>query len=261
MYQHHKETIDNVISKMKEDHKVLALLIGGSIAHGFAKEDSDVDIMMIVSQEEYERRFKENQLTYWEKDSCTYENGYVDGKYISVDFMQKVMKKGSEPARYAFEGAIIAYSSLSGLEDMLQEITSYPKELKRDRMIRFYSQLNAWNWFYSEGRNKNNQYLIETAISNLILFGGRAILAYNELLYPYHKWFLKVLEGAKEMPENLIKLMEEVLVTKSPEAVANYMEAIRNFTDWGVDDYQWPNYFMMDSELGWMTGNVAIGDL
>lgn len=58
MFKHHQDSINNVIKKMKENDNVLALIIAGSIAHGFATEDSDVDIMIVVSQEEYERRCK-----------------------------------------------------------------------------------------------------------------------------------------------------------------------------------------------------------
>jgi predicted nucleotidyltransferase len=261
MYKHHQDTINNVIKKMKEDDKVLALIIGGSIAHGFAKEDSDVDIMMVVSQEEYERRFEADDLTYWEQESSTYENGYVDGKYVSIDFMEKVSKMGSEPARFAFKDAFIAYSNIPELQKLMDEITRYPKELKQDRMSRFYAQLNAWKWFYYEGMNKKNTYLIDTAISNMVLFGGRAVLAYNELLYPFHKWFLRVLEGAKDRPENLMQLIDAVLEEKSPEAVESYYLAIKTLTDWGQTDWEWPKYFMKDSELGWMTGNSPIADI
>jgi predicted nucleotidyltransferase len=137
MFKHHQDTINNVIKKMKENSSVLALIIGGSIVHGFAKEDSDVDIMIVVSEEEYETKYRENNLTYWEKDSCTYENGYVDGKYISMDFMKKVSKHGSEAARFAFKDAFVAYSKIEGVEQILQEITRYPKELKADKMKRF----------------------------------------------------------------------------------------------------------------------------
>lgn len=261
MFKHHQDTINNVTKKMKENSSVLALIIGGSIAHGFAKEDSDVDIMIVVSEEEYKTKYRENKLTYWEKDSCTYENGYVDGKYISMDFMRKVSKHGSEAARFAFKDAFVAYSKIDGVEQMLQEISRYPKELKDDKMKRFFAQLYAWNWFYSEGRSKNNSYLIEQAITNMILFGGRAILAYNELLFPYHKWFLRVLESAKEKPADLMKLIDNLLETKTPEAVDNYVQAITGFTDWGIEGTDWPRQFMMDSELGWMTGNCSIYDI
>jgi hypothetical protein len=95
----------------------------------------------------------------------------------------------------------------------------------------------------------------------MILFGGRAILAYNELFFPYHKWFLRVLESAKEKPADLMKLIDNLLEQKTPEAVENYVQAITNFTDWGIEGTDWPRQFMMDSELRWMTGSCSIYDI
>ena len=250
MFKHHQDSINNVIKKMKENDNVLALIIAGSIAHGFATEDSDVDIMIVVSQEEYERRCRDNEALYWEQESCTYEKDYVDGKYISTDFIKDVIRHGGEPARYAFRDSYIAYSKIPELESLMTEAAQYPKEYKEARMKWFYSQVHEWNWFFSEGINKKNAYLVNTAVCNIVLNGGRAILAYNELLYPYHKWFLKILEGAEDKPENLMKLIDTVLETKSPEAVASFVAAIDEFTDWGIPGSEWPKCNISDSELG-----------
>lgn len=261
MYKHHQDTIDNITKKMKERNDVLALLIGGSIAHGFATEDSDVDIMIVISNEDYEKRYRENILTYFERESCTYEKGYVDGKYISLDFLDKVRKFGSDPARFAFKDAFLSFSKMEGLDGLLKDIAQFPKDQKADRMKRFIAQVHAWNWYYSEGANKNNPYLMTQAVTNLVLFGGRAILAYNELLYPYHKWFLKVLEGAGKKPAGLMDRIETILREKSPEAVEGFVQAVLGFTDWGIEGTDWPRYFMQDSELGWMVGNCFVGDI
>lgn len=251
MFKHHQETINNVTEKLKRDKNVLALIIAGSIAHGFATEDSDVDIMLVVSLEEYERRYNDNELLYWEQESCTYEGGYVDGKYISIDFIKEIVRNGSEPDKFAFKDAYIAFSRISGLEELMKRAVEYPKKYKKTRMTWFYARLYEWYWFYYEGIKKNNPYLINTAISNTILFGGRAILAYNELLYPYHKWFLRVLEGAKEKPENLMELINQVFKTRSPEAMDKFVEAIEGFTDWRIKGpEEWSRFVMGRHELG-----------
>src|SRR4030042_4757842 len=127
MFQHHQDTIANVVKKLKQNNDVLALIIAGSIAHGYANEDADVDIMIVVSHEEYDRRCKDNEVLYWERESCTYENGYVDGKYICADFIKETIRQGGEPARYAFKDAFIAYSSVPELEKMMQAAARYPK--------------------------------------------------------------------------------------------------------------------------------------
>ena len=49
MYPHHAESIQNVGAFFEQDTEVLALLLGGSIAHGFAGPTSDVEVMLVIS--------------------------------------------------------------------------------------------------------------------------------------------------------------------------------------------------------------------
>lgn len=250
LYKHHQEAIDNITAKLRKEENVLALIIAGSVAHGFAGKDSDVDIMIVVSREEYERRYNEKKLVYWEQESCTYAGGYVDGKYISVDYIKEVAEGGSEPERFAFKDAYIAFSRIPGLEKLIKEATRYPIEYKKARMSWFYAKFHEWYWFYSDGLKKKNPYLINTAISNMVLYGGRAILGYNELLYPYHKWFLRVLENAAYKPENLMPLIYRILESRSPEAAADFVKAVDGFTGWGIKSTEWAQFTMGKNELG-----------
>jgi len=56
MYPHHAQSIQNVIDYFQRDPEVIAVLLAGSIAHGFQTPASDVDILILVSDEEYKRR-------------------------------------------------------------------------------------------------------------------------------------------------------------------------------------------------------------
>jgi len=250
LYKHHQEAIENITVKMKKNEDVLALLIAGSIAHGFAAADADVDIMIVVSQEEYERRYDEKKLVYYEGESCNYEDGYIDGKYVSVDYIKEVAKNGSEPEKFAFKDAYLAFSRIPGLEELIKEATRYPVEYKKARMSWFYAKFREWYWFYEDGLKKKNFYLITTAIANMVLCGGRAILAYNELLFPYHKWFLRVLEGAAYKPDNLMPMIYRLLEERSPAAAAALVKAIDSFTDWGIKSTDWAQFVMGKNELG-----------
>ena len=44
----------------------------------------------------------------------------------------------------------------------------------------------------------------------MILFGGRLILAHNEILYPFHKWFMRVLGSAPNKPEWLMECIDDL---------------------------------------------------
>jgi predicted nucleotidyltransferase len=92
LLEHHRATIERANATIAARDETLAVLVGGSIAHGFETPASDVDVMLVVSDDDYRRRL----------ESATYEGGYVDGKYISVDFIRTVAERGNEPSRFAF---------------------------------------------------------------------------------------------------------------------------------------------------------------
>lgn len=261
MFSHHQETIEIITEKFKKQEDVLGLLIGGSVAHGFATEKSDVDIFIVVSNKEYNDRLKDGNLTYWEEDSCTYEGGYVDGKYICTEFLEKVAKDGSEPARFAFKDSFIVYSKIDNLNQLLKDVTRYPIEEKEAKIEKFYAQFEAWKWYCYEALKHNNSYLLHYAIPNYVLFAGRLILVYNETLYPYHKWFLKELESVKNKPDRIIEQINLVLEEKNEEEIEKLYKMITEFTDWGHEWHKWPNRFMLDSELTWMSGKIPVTDL
>jgi predicted nucleotidyltransferase len=261
MHSHHTQTIQNVKEYFERDPEVLALLLSGSIAHGFQSLTSDVDIMIFVSEADYQKRFQTGQLHFFNRDLCTYEGGYVDGKYLSLNFVKQVLEKGSEPARFAFEGSQVLFSRVEGFAEGVCRIAEYPASEKANCIKRFYAQFEAWHWYCGEALGRGNRYLLGTAVSKLILFGGRLILTHNEMLYPYHKWFLKVLEGAKDKPADLIDCIQALTESPTAENIKTFYEKVKTFQPWSDNPYSWPVQFLLDSELNWMDGKTPVDDL
>lgn len=261
MYPHHTQSIQNVTEYFQSDPEVLALLLGGSIAHGFESSTSDVDVMILVSDEDHQRRFQKGDIHFYNKELCTYEGGYVDGKYLSLEFVKQVAAKGSEPARFAFAGSRILFSKVDGVVEQVHKAEQYPVAEKAERIKRFYAQFEAWHWYCGEALGKRNLYLLGTSVSKLILFGGRLILAHNEMLYPYHKWFLKVLEQAADRPSDLLACIQTLNESPTAGNIEAFYEKIKNFQHWTDNPLSWPARFMLDSELNWMDGTTPVDDL
>lgn len=261
MEPHHRQTIQNVTEYFQRDPEVLALLLSGSIAHGFQTPTSDVDIMIFISEEDYQKRFRRGQLSFFTTDLVTYEGGYIDGKYISLDFVKQVLEKGSDPARFAFEGAQVLFSRIEGFAAQIAKIAEYPIAEKAERIKRFHAQLEAWHWYCGEALKRGNQYLLGTAVSKLILFGGRLILIHNELLYPYHKWFLRVLEQARDKPADLMASIQALTESTTMENIEAFYQKVKTFQPWDENPYGWGAQFLLDSELNWMDGKTPVDDL
>ncbi len=260
LYPHHQRAVDRLIDRFKDDSNFLALLIGGSLVKGFGNESSDVDFMLIATDEEFARRLPERALTYYTTELCDYPGGYVDGKIVNVAFLEEVAERGSEPARSAFENVIVAYSQLPQLTDRLHRITAYPEAGHAERIRSFYAQLLAMQWYVGEAEKRNDPYLMMHVVSDLVLFGGRLILAYNRRLYPFHKWFLRTLQGVPQQPSGLMALIDQLLREPGKANADRFCEAILNFTAWETPPEGWPARFMGDTEWAWQRGRAAVGD-
>lgn len=261
MFTHHYETIQNIKTKFVNNKDVIAVLLVGSIAHGYAREDSDVDIMIIIDEDSYNNRVEKQELTFYDETLTTYEGGYVDGKYISVNFMKEVRDSGSEASRYAFHNASFITSKDDGLSELLKGITKYSIGNKEENIQRFYSQFEAWKWYCDEAIKHDNRYLLNHSISKLTLFGGRMFLTYNERLFPYHKWFLKVLSEVSEKPEDLMMWIEKMHIEPSVDNINGFYNCVKGFYDWNTGDIYWTDQFAKDSELNWLNKSISVIDI
>ena len=261
MFPHHAESIRRTTVFFAKDPTVRGLLLGGSIAHGFQSAESDIDVMILVSDEEHRERMRTGSTCFFNRELCTYEDGYVDGKYTSEAFLQEVRVKGSEPARYAFQDAQVLFARNPELPILLADIARYPIAEQSSRIWRFQAQFEAWNWYTGQALKRQNLPLLRTAVAKLTLFGGRIVLAHNQLLYPYHKWFLRVLESAPEKPASLLSLINEVATAPTRENIEQFNRTIREFRPWLLSHATWPAQFMQDSEVNWLTNPPPIDDI
>ncbi|WP_374403949.1 nucleotidyltransferase domain-containing protein [Niveibacterium sp.] len=258
---HHAATIDRVIARFAAQADVEAILLVGSIAQGFARPQSDVDVMLVVDSARYADRVARNELTLYEPTLSTYDGGYVDGKFVDIAFIQDVAARGSDAARYAFKDAQILHSRVEGLPALLAAAARFPVEHASARRDRFLAQFEAWHWYAHEALAQQNPYLCALASSKLALFGARLILNERQRLFPFHKWLRRELESCADQPDGLIEHFDAMFTSPGKPAVDAFYAAIKTFRDWPQPAQPWPMQFMQDSELNWRHGFTPVDDL
>ena len=215
----------------------------------------------MVSDADWDRRLAAGDTTLLDQESATYEGGYVDCKYTSVGFMREVAARGTEQARFAFDGVDIAWSRIDGLDDAVRDAARYPIEGRDDRIRAFHAQLEYWHWMFRESDRAGNAFTRALAAPNVVLFAGRLILAHNAVLYPGYKWLLRVLRDVSDQPPGLVPAMDAVIARQDRGAVDALFDLVTGFRDWGVADQHWGTRFMLDTELAWLDGRPPIADL
>jgi predicted nucleotidyltransferase len=258
--EHHRRVVERLLDVFSDHPDFPALLVGGSIARGWERDDSDVDIILIASDEAYARCQSIKNYHYFNRGLCDYEGGYVDGKIVNLHFLEEVAGRGSEPARSAFVNAAVAYSHIPNLEELVGRCAAYPEHDRRDKILSFYAQVQAMQWYVGEAMKRGDPYLLMHMLSDLVLYAGRMILAHNRILFPYHKWFLTALREAPEKPQAFVEMIETLLADPTRERVDQFCHAVLTFTDWDVPAESWPVRFMEDAEWGWRTGRFGLED-
>jgi hypothetical protein len=230
------------------------------VAHGFALPTSDVDIMLIVTDEEFARREASGELLIYKPEWSTYEGGYVDAKVLPMQFLRDAAERGSEPTRWSFCDAFITYSTIPDLQETIDQIARYPIEDQQAKIRAFYGQLTVSWWFIGEALRHENLYLLTRAASGLVLYGSRLILAHNQRLYPYHKWLMKEIGRTPDKPADFDLLADTVLRSPTRESADAFYKAVTEFRDWGIGMMEGFMAFTERNERAWLTGRTDLED-
>jgi predicted nucleotidyltransferase len=260
MREHHQRAVDRLVAELGEDPRFLAVILGGSIVRGTELPDSDIDLILVASPEEYARRLPERDFGYLNREVCDYTGGYAEAKVMSLEFLEEIADRGSEPARSAFVGARILSSRIPALENLLERVTTYPEAERIPKIRSFYAHFLIHYWYLSEGQRRSEQYLVMRSAAEFALFAGRLILAHNRILFPYHKWFMHELRNATEKPDDLIDGLERLLREPCVENANPVLASVANFRDWEKPPRDAAAQFMEDSEWNWRQGLAPVAD-
>ena len=89
MKAHHRAAINRLVEYLSEKPEFLAAIVSGSIAKGTARDDSDIDVYLVVPDEDFLSRKSRNDLFFYNRELCDYPGGYFDGKIVTLSFLEQ----------------------------------------------------------------------------------------------------------------------------------------------------------------------------
>ena len=120
-YSHHREAVKELVSIFWEKEGVIALVFGGSVAKHMERPDSDIDAMVVVTDDFYAKAKEENCTAGMiPMGDCAYPGGYFDYKYMAKDFIRDAAEKASEPTRNSFIGSHVMFSADPEVTELYQ---------------------------------------------------------------------------------------------------------------------------------------------
>ncbi|MBB6670335.1 nucleotidyltransferase domain-containing protein [Cohnella nanjingensis] len=259
--EHHRQAINHLVDRLSPDPDYLAIMITGSVVKGLARADSDIDCYLVVRDEVFEARKQRDRLFYFEQEGCDYEGGYYDGKIVNYAFLTAAAERGSEPTRSSFAGALVAFSRIPGLDELVSRIAVYPEANREKNFADFFAQVELYGGYFADrALTLNNTYLLAQAVSQIALFSGRLILAYNRILFPCHKSLMTALETATDRPERYLELLESMLRDPNRETIGALTACVRDFHDWGIAPHEAVSRFVVNNEWNWIEQEPPLSD-
>lgn len=222
MYKHHEQSIENMKEYFRK-HGAIALILTGSVAKGTERANSDLDGMVILSEDEYAEKEKNNTTTETIDGLCTYEGGYFDIKYMTKGYLKDLAEKGSEPARNSFAKARILFCNDAEIEDILPRIPVFQKKEKEEKLLSFYS--NFWlNYNYFLKSCAIDDYMKMHTISEIIYSVYRMILQENEILFDSNRRLEQQVESISEKTVELVRLGRELESSQSIQDADRFVD-------------------------------------
>lgn len=216
MYLHHQESVEKLLEYFRPDPDVTAIILGGSVAKGLERSDSDIDAIVVVTPEKLQQLQAEGRRTECIFGYCTYPEGYFDIKYCDREFLEAAAQRGSEPARNAFLMARCLYTRDPEIPELIARIPVFQKREQPEKLLSFYAGY-VLNSGYFWRMSDSDRYLRCRAAADLVFFAYRMLLQEHETLFPCHKSLVATLKRLPDM-EPLITQGELLLERMDDES-------------------------------------------
>ena len=264
MYQHHEDSlriaIDYFHTKSRVKDGLIAIIFGGSVAKGCERPDSDLDFMVIVTDDMYAQLKVDGIATEAIHGVCTYPEGYLDVKYYPKSFLLAVADHGSEPARNAWLKSKCLYTADPEIPALVEAIPRFQEGLREDTMLSFYGYLGlSSNYFWKMG--KNDHFLRTRAGTDLVLYGLRMILEENGIFFPCAKGLYAAVKAAPRKPEGILEKADRMLETLADEAKDDFVNTVLGFLTWQPPEWDIAtSRYTEDNELWWYNPRPLVAE-
>jgi len=257
VYPHHQRAIEAFVGQVEAEGVFDAVIVGGSIAKATAKDSSDIDVYIVVSEDLYEERKAAGDLAHFA--TCDYPGGYIDGKLITLEILNDTAARGTEPMRASFTGSKVVFSRIGDLMPLVGSIPVYPEHNRTANMRDFFSYMALHaRYFGPQALAKEDPFLLSHSLSQTVLFAGRALLAYNRALFPCPKQLLSTVERAPQKPQGYMDRTLELLAAPTPELFTGYFHMMSEFTDWGIPEPAVLTRFIELDEWRWLSSEPEL---
>ena len=225
MYQHHIDSIERLKEYYRDWEGIIAIVLDGSVVKGNARPDSDIDAIVVVTEEKFAALKKENRMTEVIGGYCTYEGGYFDVKYKTKALLREAAEKASEPTRNAYVKAQIVYSADEEIASLVEKIAAYPESEREAKIRCFQANLSLNQNYFMNCVPESNSYMRAHIAHEIVYSVYRLILAENRVLFPCNRRLGDAVASCPRRPADILQLGAKFLQNITHEACEAFVSA------------------------------------
>ncbi|MEI3846761.1 MULTISPECIES: nucleotidyltransferase domain-containing protein [unclassified Microbacterium] len=244
------------VDSVRDEPGVLGVVLVGSVARGREREDSDVDVYLVVDDERFAAETARGRYAWVERRDLDYPGSYIDIKLVSTTYLQTAIERADDPTRASFVGARVAWSELDGLADTVARIPVLPDDVWEERIRSHVAQARLYGgYFLRQAVERGDGFLRRHAGLHLALAAARAALAANHVMLPGPKYVSKLMLTV-DTPDGFVEAWSRVV--DDPDTDSG-RELLRILDEWLAGDLtpdETLSTFIRDNELAWLRGTV-----
>lgn len=251
-----ERALNAYVDSVRDDPGVLAVVLVGSVAQGREREDSDVDVYLVVDDDRFAAETADGRFAWIDRHGLDYPGSYIDVKLASPSYLEAAADRADDPTRASFLGARVAWSRLPGLEDTLARIAAVPDDAWAERVRSHVSQARLYGgYFLRQAVEREDEFLRRHAALHLALAAARAALADARVILPGPKYISKLMTSIPT-PDGFVEVWDRVVADADLESATTLLDMLFEWLGGDLTQEQTLSIFIRDNELAWLRGTV-----
>lgn len=254
--QQHDDTIRGYVASVEDRPEVVGVVVVGSVARGTPREDSDVDVYLVVTDEAYADASSRGRIAAVSQDGVTYPGGYVDIKLASPGYLSRAIDGADDPTRASFVGAQVALDKTGEIPDWITGIVTLPEEIWSRRVASYRAQARLYGgYFLKQADQLDDHFLRQHSGVHLALAAGRLGLAKHRRFFSGQK-YLTAAMAELDLPERFSTAWRHVVVAPSAAVGQHLLDAIESWLGPPEPFEAQLSRFISDNELAWLNDTI-----
>lgn len=236
MYPHHIQSAQKLRKYFEGQEGVIAIVLDGSTVKGNARPDSDIDAIIVVTEEKYAELAAQNRLAEVIPGHCTYEGGYFDIKYKTKAILRRAAEHASEPTRNAYVKAQVLCTTDAEIPALIAAIERYPEHSVADKIRCFCANLQLNRGYFLNIVPEDNSYMRAHLAQEIVYSVYRLILIENRALFPCNRRLEETVRACKKRPDDILELGKAFLQEITVERCEAFVQAFWKQSDLPLND-------------------------